>query len=159
MGSDSWLYCRNATTVSPWWEGSQSKVTELRLLQERCNKIPKVIYFFLNSPSTALPDKVPTTSVQEIYQLNQYIKVWPLLKWVTPTILLDYLSWSLFPISVTQDAIQREQLIENKLAAINKLMASTKDAVDSNWKVLISEDRLLTRVDILERQLQASHKV
>ncbi|CAG7831650.1 unnamed protein product, partial [Allacma fusca] len=82
------------------------------------------------SSSTTLPDKVPSTSVQEIYQLNQYIK----------------------------EAIQREQLIENKLATINKLMASTKEAVDSNWKVLIEEDRLLTRVDILERQLQASHK-
>ncbi|CAG7722271.1 unnamed protein product [Allacma fusca] len=82
------------------------------------------------SSSTTSPDKIPSTSVQEIYQLNQYIK----------------------------DAIQREQMIENKLATINKMMVSTRETVETNWKVLIEEDRLLTRVDILERQLHASHK-
>jgi hypothetical protein len=55
--------------------------------------------------------------------------------------------------------MQKEQLIENKLAAINKLVNATKDSMAVSWKSLIEEDRLLTRIDILERQVQASHKV
>ncbi len=53
----------------------------------------------------------------------------------------------------------REQVLENKLAIMTKHLAGTKEFMEENWKALIEEDRLLTRVDILERQLQASHKV
>jgi len=55
--------------------------------------------------------------------------------------------------------MQKEQLIENKLAAINNLVHATKESMAVSWKSLIEEDRLLTRIDILERQVQASHKV
>jgi len=58
-----------------------------------------------------------------------------------------------------QEAMLREQVLENKLAIMTKHLAGTKEFMEQNWKALIEEDRLLTRVDILERQLQASHKV
>lgn len=55
--------------------------------------------------------------------------------------------------------MQKEQMIEHKLAAITKLLLATKESANSNWKAMIEEDRLLTRIDILERQLETSHKV
>lgn len=55
--------------------------------------------------------------------------------------------------------MQKEVLIDHKLAAVSKLLMATHESVTSNWKVMIEEDRLLTRIDILERQLETSHKV
>ncbi|ODN02007.1 Sarcolemmal membrane-associated protein, partial [Orchesella cincta] len=82
------------------------------------------------SSSTIVPEKATSTPVQDIYLLNQYLK----------------------------EAMLREQVLENKLAIMTKHLAGTKEFMEQNWKALIEEDRLLTRVDILERQLQASHK-
>lgn len=50
-------------------------------------------------------------------------------------------------------------MIEHKLAAITKLLLATKESMTGSWKAMIEEDRLLTRIDILERQLETSHKV
>ncbi len=55
--------------------------------------------------------------------------------------------------------MQKEQMIEHKLAAITKLLLATKESMHGSWKAMIEEDRLLTRIDILERQLETSHKV
>ena len=58
-----------------------------------------------------------------------------------------------------QEALQREQLLENKLAALQRLVETTRQASDLGWKALIDEDRLLSRVEILENQLQMYSKV
>jgi hypothetical protein len=58
-----------------------------------------------------------------------------------------------------QEALQREQLLENKLATLQRLVESTRQASDRGWKALIDEDRLLSRVEILENQLQIYSKV
>jgi len=55
--------------------------------------------------------------------------------------------------------MQREKILENKLAKICRLLSSTKSSLEMNWKTLIEEDRLLTHIEILERQIQASQKV
>merc|ERR1719228_2069090 len=62
---------------------------------------------------------------QDLYQLNQYI----------------------------QESLAREQLLENKLLALQRLVGETEGASASGWKALMDEDRLLTRVEILESQL------
>jgi len=62
---------------------------------------------------------------QDLYQLNQYI----------------------------QESLAREQLLENKLLALHGLVGETEGASASGWKALMDEDRLLTRVEILESQL------
>lgn len=61
----------------------------------------------------------------DIYQLNQYI----------------------------QASLAREQIMENKLKTLSKLVGETEVASNSGWKALMDEDRLLTRVEILEGQL------
>jgi outer membrane protein TolC len=58
-----------------------------------------------------------------------------------------------------QEALQREQLLENKLATLQRLVETTRQASDVGWKALIDEDRLLSRVEILENQLQMYSKV
>ena len=67
---------------------------------------------------------------QDLYQLNQYI----------------------------QEALAREQLLETKLAVLQRLVGQTEAASNDAWKSLIDEDRLLTRVEILESQLSAYSK-
>ncbi|GLH11067.1 Uncharacterized protein GBIM_15914 [Gryllus bimaculatus] len=77
------------------------------------------------SPSTSVVSSVGMVPLEDLYQLNQYL----------------------------QDALQREQLLENKLAALQRLVENTRQASDVGWKALIDEDRLLSRVEILETQL------
>jgi len=67
---------------------------------------------------------------QDLYQLNQYI----------------------------QEALAREQLLETKLAVLQRLVGQTESASNESWKSLIDEDRLLTRVEILESQLSTYGK-
>lgn len=67
---------------------------------------------------------------QDLYLLNQYI----------------------------QEALAREQLLETKLAILQRLVGQTEEASTEAWKALIDEDRLLTRVEILESQLSAYSK-
>ena len=67
---------------------------------------------------------------QDLYLLNQYIK----------------------------EALAREQLLETKLAVLQRLVGQTEEASETAWRSLIEEDRLLTRVEILEGQLGAYSK-
>jgi len=57
-----------------------------------------------------------------------------------------------------QEALVREQMLENKLAMLQRLVGQTNAASDEAWKSLIDEDRLLTRVEILESQLSTYSK-
>ncbi|KFM77362.1 Sarcolemmal membrane-associated protein, partial [Stegodyphus mimosarum] len=84
------------------------------------------------SPTTAVVSLSPETSVssQELYQLSQYL----------------------------QEALHREQILENKLGTLQKVVANTQDESDIGWKALIEEDRLLSRIETLESQLQTCGK-
>eukprot|EP00092_Neocalanus_flemingeri_P037773 GFUD01041121.1.p1 GENE.GFUD01041121.1~~GFUD01041121.1.p1 ORF type:complete len:760 (-),score=245.19 GFUD01041121.1:42-2321(-) len=77
--------------------------------------------------SPSIVNTSPGTAIpaQDLYQLNQYI----------------------------QEALAREQLLENKLLSLQRLIADTEGASQQGWKALMDEDRLLTRVEILESQL------
>ncbi|CAG0892766.1 unnamed protein product [Darwinula stevensoni] len=83
------------------------------------------------SPSTSvMPSLAGSVSTNELYELHQYI----------------------------QEATHREQQMENKLQALQKLIAAIQEAGEKGWKSLIDEDRLLTRVEILESQLYLHSK-
>ncbi|XP_048462366.1 sarcolemma associated protein a isoform X1 [Rhincodon typus] len=67
---------------------------------------------------------------QELFQLSQYL----------------------------QEALHREQMLEQKLATLQRLLANTQEASDSSWQALIDEDRLLSRLEVMGNQLQAYSK-
>nr|XP_037281748.1 sarcolemmal membrane-associated protein-like isoform X2 [Rhipicephalus microplus] len=84
------------------------------------------------SPSTTLIPAGAGTSIttQELYQLSHCI----------------------------QEALHREQIIQNKIATLQRVVTSTQEASENNWKAMIEEDRLLNRIETLEAQLQACAK-
>ncbi|XP_022252785.1 sarcolemmal membrane-associated protein-like isoform X2 [Limulus polyphemus] len=84
------------------------------------------------SPTTAVVSTSPgtTISTQDLYQLSQYL----------------------------QEALHREQILETKLATLQRVVSNSQEASDSGWKVLIDEDRLLSRIETLESQLQDASK-
>uniref|UniRef100_A0A914VGV3 FHA domain-containing protein n=1 Tax=Plectus sambesii TaxID=2011161 RepID=A0A914VGV3_9BILA len=67
---------------------------------------------------------------QELFQLQQYIR----------------------------EATHREQMLEHKLSTLQGLLASTQEASENSWQALINEDRLLSRIEMLESQLQMYSK-
>ncbi|MEE6501805.1 hypothetical protein FKM82_004325 [Ascaphus truei] len=67
---------------------------------------------------------------QELFQLSQYL----------------------------QEALHREQMLEQKLATLQRLLANTQEASDTSWQALIDEDRLLSRLEVMGNQLQAYSK-
>ncbi|XP_066994733.2 sarcolemmal membrane-associated protein-like [Anabrus simplex] len=81
------------------------------------------------SPSTSV-SSFGMVPLDDLYQLNQYLN----------------------------DSLQREQLLEKKLASLQKWVESTSEASELCWKALIDEDRLLSRVENLENQLQIYSK-
>ena len=70
-------------------------------------------------------------SQQEIFQLQQYLK----------------------------EATYREQLLEQKLAALQSVLHATQEASETSWNALIDEERLLSRIEMLENQLHCFSKV
>ncbi|XP_051768059.1 sarcolemma associated protein a isoform X4 [Ctenopharyngodon idella] len=72
----------------------------------------------------------PSMYSQELFQLSQYL----------------------------QEALHREQMLEQKLATLQRLLASTQEASESSWQALIDEDRLLSRLEVMGNQLQAYSK-
>ncbi|MEQ2220363.1 hypothetical protein ILYODFUR_004672 [Ilyodon furcidens] len=67
---------------------------------------------------------------QELFQLSQYL----------------------------QEALHREQMLEQKLATLQRLLTTTQEASESSWQALIDEDRLLSRLEVMGSQLQAYSK-
>ncbi|KTG38268.1 hypothetical protein cypCar_00020440 [Cyprinus carpio] len=88
----------------------------------------------VKSPLPLALDKVsantPSMYSQELFQLSQYL----------------------------QEALHREQMLEQKLATLQRLLASTQEASESSWQALIDEDRLLSRLEVMGNQLQAYSK-
>lgn len=58
-----------------------------------------------------------------------------------------------------QEAVHREQSVETKLATLQRLMDGVRTATDSSWRALIDEDRLLSRLEMLEGQHALYSKV
>merc|ERR1719447_1623332 len=77
------------------------------------------------SPSIVNSSPGAAIPAQDLYQLNQYI----------------------------QEALAREQFLESKPLSLQRLIGDTEVASSQGWRALMDEDRLLTRVEILESQL------
>ncbi|XP_058022825.1 sarcolemmal membrane-associated protein isoform X21 [Ahaetulla prasina] len=89
-----------------------------------------VIHAPLPSPVDKVAANTPSIYSQELFQLSQYL----------------------------QEALHREQMLEQKLATLQRLLAVTQDASDTSWQALIDEDRLLSRLEVMGNQLQACSK-
>ncbi|XP_053684656.1 sarcolemmal membrane-associated protein [Sabethes cyaneus] len=57
-----------------------------------------------------------------------------------------------------QEANQREQILETKLTSLQKMVEATKQNSALGWQAMIDEDRLLSRIDMLEKKLQYFQK-
>ncbi|XP_042140389.1 sarcolemmal membrane-associated protein isoform X23 [Peromyscus maniculatus bairdii] len=89
-----------------------------------------VIHAPLPSPVDRVAANTPSMYSQELFQLSQYL----------------------------QEALHREQMLEQKLATLQRLLAITQEASDTSWQALIDEDRLLSRLEVMGNQLQACSK-
>jgi len=67
--------------------------------------------------------------------------------------------FSLIIVKTLQEALHREQMLEQKLALLQRLVVKSHDASEKGWQALIDEDRLLSRLEFLENQLQTFNKV
>ncbi|XP_078384658.1 uncharacterized protein LOC144667143 isoform X1 [Oculina patagonica] len=57
-----------------------------------------------------------------------------------------------------QDALYREQMLENKLANLQRLLSDSQAAVEENTQTFAQEDKLLSRLETLENQLETLTK-
>ncbi|XP_010611055.1 sarcolemmal membrane-associated protein isoform X23 [Fukomys damarensis] len=89
-----------------------------------------VIHAPLPSPVDKVAANTPSMYSQELFQLSQYL----------------------------QEALHREQMLEQKLATLQRLLAITQEASDTSWQALIDEDRLLSRLEVMGNQLQTCSK-
>ncbi|XP_027719557.1 sarcolemmal membrane-associated protein isoform X3 [Vombatus ursinus] len=89
-----------------------------------------VIHAPLPSPVDKVAANTPSMYSQELFQLSQYL----------------------------QEALHREQMLEQKLATLQRLLAVTQEASDTSWQALIDEDRLLSRLEVMGNQLQVCSK-
>ncbi|XP_072296060.1 sarcolemma associated protein a isoform X12 [Eucyclogobius newberryi] len=89
-----------------------------------------VIQTPLPLPVDKVSANTPSMYSQELFQLSQYL----------------------------QEALHREQMLEQKLATLQRLLSSTQEASESSWQALIDEDRLLSRLEVMGSQLQAYSK-
>uniref|UniRef100_A0A8C2KZG1 Sarcolemmal membrane-associated protein n=1 Tax=Cyprinus carpio TaxID=7962 RepID=A0A8C2KZG1_CYPCA len=87
-------------------------------------------FFFSFLSVVQVSANTPSMYSQELFQLSQYL----------------------------QEALHREQMLEQKLATLQRLLASTQEASESSWQALIDEDRLLSRLEVMGNQLQAYSK-
>lgn len=58
-----------------------------------------------------------------------------------------------------QEALHREKMLEQKLGKLQQLVDNTQEASENGWQALIDEDRLLSRLEVLENQLHIYSKV
>ncbi|XP_076469532.1 uncharacterized protein LOC143299908 isoform X2 [Babylonia areolata] len=57
-----------------------------------------------------------------------------------------------------QEALHREKMLEQKLGSLQQLVHNTQEAAEGGWQALIDEDKLLSRLEMLENQLHIYSK-
>ncbi|ESN95207.1 hypothetical protein HELRODRAFT_86939 [Helobdella robusta] len=58
-----------------------------------------------------------------------------------------------------QEALHREQLLESKLTVVQQLVQATQESTENNWQNLVNEEKLLSRLETLEKQLSICSKL
>ncbi|KAL4226414.1 hypothetical protein ACF0H5_014397 [Mactra antiquata] len=77
----------------------------------------------------------------------------------TPTPGITIQSQELYKLAqYLQEALHREKMLEQKLSTLQKLVQNTQESSEGGWQALIDEDRLLSRLEVLENQLHAYSK-
>lgn len=56
-----------------------------------------------------------------------------------------------------QEAMHREQMLEQKLEYLQGVIRDTQQASNEGWQAIIDEDRLLARINALEDQIRIYH--
>lgn len=82
------------------------------------------------APSVFASGHNSKVTLEDLYHLNQYL----------------------------QDSLQREQMLESKLSTLQTLMKTLRESTELGWKALISNNSLLSRVELLEVQLKCYSK-
>ncbi|XP_054163484.1 sarcolemmal membrane-associated protein-like [Oppia nitens] len=52
------------------------------------------------------------------------------------------------------EALHREQILENKLETLERVVSSAHESANTAWKSLVEEDRLLSRIETLQNKLE-----
>ncbi|XP_054472621.1 sarcolemma associated protein a isoform X6 [Anoplopoma fimbria] len=110
------------------WKSREESAARSETRRE--NEVWSVIQAPLPLPVDKVAANTPSMYSQELFQLSQYL----------------------------QEALHREQMLEQKLATLQRLLANTQEASESSWQALIDEDRLLSRLEVMGSQLQAHSK-
>nr|CAB3266368.1 sarcolemmal membrane-associated protein [Phallusia mammillata] len=107
-------------------------VSQLRLYLPNGDEAKQSNHVWNNQIMDKVPynNAYPVVQSQDLYQLHQYL----------------------------QEALHREQMLEQKLALLQRLVVRSHDASEKGWQALIDEDRLLSRLEFLENQLQTFNK-
>ncbi|XP_060080631.1 sarcolemmal membrane-associated protein-like isoform X6 [Ylistrum balloti] len=88
---------------------------------------------------------------------NSYSESSPFVNTVAPGISIQ--SQDLYQLAhYLQEALHREKMLEQKLTNLQQLLENTQEASETGWQALITEDRLLSRLDVLENQLHTYSK-
>ncbi|KAK3792979.1 hypothetical protein RRG08_060672 [Elysia crispata] len=109
--------------------------------KQQCDEMPcksrRPLKRYLSAKTPILPrpylcENQPGISLQtqDLYQLAQYL----------------------------QEALHREKMLEQKLLTLQQLVHNTQEASESGWQALIDEDKLLSRLEMLENQLHIYSK-
>ncbi|XP_015838366.2 sarcolemmal membrane-associated protein [Tribolium castaneum] len=59
---------------------------------------------------------------------------------------------------IIQEATQREQCLETKLATLQSVVDEARKSAEESWQAYVGEERLLSRISALETQLQQAGK-
>lgn len=77
----------------------------------------------------------------------------------TPTPGITIQSQELYKLAqYLQEALHREKMLEQKLSNLQELVQNTQESSEGGWQALIDEDRLLSRLEVLENQLHVYSK-
>ncbi|XP_035239254.1 sarcolemmal membrane-associated protein-like isoform X2 [Anguilla anguilla] len=78
-------------------------------------------------PVWKVAESTPSVYSLELFQLSQYLK----------------------------EALQREQMLEQKLVTLQWLLGRTQEASEASFQAVVDEDQLLSRLEVMENMLQA----
>jgi len=102
-------------------------VSQLRLFLpngEESKPIDRPVGTFIDKVSS--DTLLPPIQFEDLYQLQQYLK----------------------------EALHREQMLEQKLALLQRHIDEGQEASANGWQAVINEDKLLSKLEFLENQLQ-----
>lgn len=101
-----------------------------------------------SSQSASSGQAVTSVHSQEIYQLSQYLQ----------EAMHRYIRVISSCIGI-YICVYREQILEDKLSHLQTLVHKSADTCEAGWQALINEDRLLSKLEVLQNQLSAYSKV